>query len=570
MGADTRLRVDYNQAYGVEEAVRAIKAIEAFGIDVAEQPVAAEDCTGMAEAQRRVDIPLMAHEGCFSLRDAITLAELGAIRVVGINSERSGGLSAALKAIDYANIHPVPLVYFDMNLDLHGISSIRGLQEKLRDAAATLSPGEWVIGLQLDDEALQERRLPNRHDLDSAVPDHPVAVLRHDGHTVIANTAAIEACGINANTPDPEGGHIDREPGGFPAGPFRENASSMIKDHLPIPDPKDFLAAARSAFSKLVAQRIPSVGVILQTDEEGPAGEQGAFDLLLMQFLPENIPINVYSVLVASDIDKVEAAIHSQLHQPEVRGGHRIGGLKIYADGTFGSHTAYMSKPFADRKDTRGFLTLPETEICRRMEMAHRIGLQVAIHAIGDAANRVCLELFRRLLDVHPRLGHCHRLEHASLLDQDMVREMARLGIVASVTPAYIFSEKTWLHKRLGQERAKWAHPFRSMIEAGVRLAGASDAPVESTSVLRALQTCVTREGFETQQAISLEQALRMYTTDAAYAQFEEDVKGSIAAGKRADLVALGTDPFAVAPRELGDITVESTIVGGGIIHSRG
>jgi predicted amidohydrolase YtcJ len=467
------------------------------------------------------------------------------------------------------HIHPVLLIYFDMNLDLREVSSMRELQESIRTAGEKLAPGEWMVGLQFDEENLREKRLPTRHDLDRASPDRPVAIIKHDGHMIIANTAAIAACEVTSSTPDPEGGSIDREPDGFPAGPFRETASTIIKDRLPIPDMQAFMAGAESAFLKLAACGITSVGAILQTDAEGPAGAQGAFDTVLMQLLLDRIPINLYSMLVASDHGKVEEAMNSALHQPEGAGVHRIGAVKIFADGTFGSRTAYMEEPYTDAPDTRGMLTTPEEEIYRRMTMAHRAGLQVAIHAIGDAGNRVCIELFDRLLEEYPRRDHRHRLEHASQLNRGLISDIARLGIVASTTPMYIPSEKDWLHKRLG-DRVKWTYPLRSLMEAGVKVAGASDGPIESTDVMRALQCCVTREGFETGQCISIEQAIRMYTVDAAYAQCEENVKGSIGAGKRADLVALQADPLSVSPREIGDIPVELTLVGGKVIFDRG
>jgi len=467
------------------------------------------------------------------------------------------------------HIHPVLLIYFDMNLDLRNVTSLQALQERIRTACAGLAPGEWLVGLQFDEESLREKRLPTRRDLDPASPDNPVAIIKHDGHMIIANTAAIEACAVTPSTPDPAGGLIDREADGYPAGPFRETASTILKDRLPIPDFEAFLAGATSAFGKLAACGITSVGAVLQAGEEGPAGAQGAYDIVLMQLLLDKIPQSLYSMLIADDYAKVEAALLSPLHQPDGAAGHRIGAVKIFADGTFGSRTAYMEEPYTDQPDTRGFLTTPEEEIYRRMVMAHNGRLQVAIHAIGDAGNAVCVRLLDRLLTRYPRPDHRHRLEHASQLNRGIVSDMARLGIIASTTPMYILSEKDWLHGRLGPGRAKWTYPLKSLLAAGVRVAGSSDGPIESTDVLRAVQCCVTREGFETHQCISPAQALAMYTSGAAYAQFEENIKGTISAGKRADLVVLQADPLAASPSEIGDIPVDMTIAGGKVIFSR-
>jgi predicted amidohydrolase YtcJ len=226
-----------------------------------------------------------------------------------------------------------------------------------------------------------------------------------------------------------------------------------------------------------------------------------------------------------------------------------------------------MEEPYTDQPDTRGFLTTSSEEIYRRMVLAHRAGLQVAVHAIGDAANRTCVELFDRLLREYPGKDRRHRLEHASQLSRELISEIARLGLVVSTQPSYIDSEKHWLHQRLGRDRTRWTYPFRSLLEAGVKVAGASDGPIESVDVLHAIHCCVTREGFEPQQCITAAQAIRMYTLDAAYAQFEDGVKGSISPGKRADLVVLSTNPVSVAPQDIRDIEVEMTVSGGKTIY---
>lgn len=467
------------------------------------------------------------------------------------------------------HLHPVPLTYFDMNVDLRGVASIPQLQLRLREAAVGKTPEAWLVGLRFEEQDLAEQRLPTRHELDAACPERPVLVFKHDGHTLIASTRAIEAAGVSASTADPTGGVIDREADGFPAGPFRESAAQLVLGAMPLPDIEALKAGAATAFGRLASHGITSAGAVLQTDEEGPAGAPGAFDVLVMQALLEHVPISLYGILIASDLAKLMAATRTPLHEPTLGAGHRIGAMKIYADGTFGSCTAFMRRPFSDEPNKRGFLTLEEDEIYRRMLAAHGAGLQIAIHAIGDEANRRCIALYERLLREHPRVQHRHRLEHASLLDAAMIADLARLGLVVSSQPLFIHSEKTWLHRRLGAERARDVYPFRALVRAGVRVAGASDAPVESPDVLHAIECCVTREGFEPQQGITAAQAIRMYTLDAAYAQFEDGVKGSIHPGKRADLVILSANPATVPSQEIGSIEVERTIVGGRVIYAR-
>ncbi len=496
----------------------------------------------------------------------------GMIAAVGSRDECESALGGEFEAFDLAgrtmlpgfidtHIHPLVLVYYDMNLDLRGTASIAELQERVRSAASGAKDDAWVVGLQFEEQDLAEARLPTRVELDSACGDLPVVLIKHDGHTAIGNTRAIEAAGVDASTRDPEGGTIDREPGGYPAGAFREEASSLLKSMIPIPDPGEFMAGAASTFGRLAAHGVTSVGAVMQTEAEGPAGADGAFEVPLIGMLLPQIPQSTYAILQASDIEKVKAAFDTGL--ADEAAGRRVGGVKMFSDGTFGSCTAFMEEPYSDHPETRGYMTLGGEELYRRMVMAHTEGLQVAVHAIGDAANRACVDLFDRLLTEHPRSDHRHRLEHASQLSPTLVEDIARLGLVVSTQPMYIHSERGWLDARLGEERTAWTYPLRSLVGAGVRVAGASDAPVESTDVVHALDCCVTREGFQPGQAISGEQAVRMFTIDAAYAQFEESIKGSIAPGKRADLVVLSDNPARVEPGRLRRITVERTIIGG-------
>jgi predicted amidohydrolase YtcJ len=210
----------------------------------------------------------------------------------------------------------------------------------------------------------------------------------------------------------------------------------------------------------------------------------------------------------------------------------------------------------------------PPEELYRRMVMAHNAGWQVCVHAIGDAANRLCADLYSRLFKEFPHPGCRHRIEHGSIVDEKTMRDLSRLGIVVSTQPMFIHSEKDWLSRRLGTERCKTVYPLRSFLDAGIKVAGASDAPIESQDVLQAIQCCITREGFEPHQCISVEEALRMYTLDAAYAQYQDGIKGSITAGKRADLVIIEEDPFKTEPDSIKDIKLVRTVVAGKVLYN--
>jgi predicted amidohydrolase YtcJ len=473
-------------------------------------------------------------------------AESACRQALGVDFESIDLQGAALlpSFID-THLHPIGTIHYQMNANLRGVRSMADLQERLRTIAAELPPNQWLLGLDLDEQDMDEPRLPSRLDLDIAAADRPVVVVKHDGHMVIGNSKAIAACGITTEIPNPAGGVIDRESDGTPAGPFRETAAALLMSAVPMPEFDALVAGARKTARLLASRGITSVGAIYQVDEDGPAGAPGAFEMPAMAMLLDHFPINLYGLLMTRELAAVEQACQSPLHGA-VPGGHRIGGIKIIADGSFGSYTSFMHEPFTDRPDTRGMMILDDAELYRRLEFAHRAGLQIAVHVIGDAAARRVVDLFDRLLTAYPRADHRHRLEHASVLDAPLLADIARLGLIISTQPMFIHTEKHWLHRRLGASRAKWTYPYRAILDAGIRLAGASD--------------------FETQQAISAAEAVRMYTLDAAYAQFEDDVKGSIAVGKRADLVVLSGNPVKTPPDRIAAIRVRRTYSTGKVL----
>jgi predicted amidohydrolase YtcJ len=494
----------------------------------------------------------------------------GTIIAVGEKDACAGALEKGYQTIDLkgrtllpgfidTHLHPIMLIYFSMNCDLGAISSMGGLKLELRRALARKNDSTWLAGLNFDEQNLQEKRVPTRQDLDDVSRDRPVIVIKHDGHSVFANTCAIESAGVTASTPDPEAGKIEREADGSPSGVFREAAVKLILNAMPMPELPALIDGARATFRRLASLGLTSLGVVLQTGEEGPAGSAGAFDVMAMQLFSADCPFSLYSLLITGDVSELEGLRSSAL----ANGPHRLGGVKLFADGTFGSSTAYMQAPFADDAGIKGHLMHQPEELYRQMAAAHNDGWQVCIHAIGDAANRLCAELYGRLFKEFPGAGRRHRIEHASIMDDWTVQELSRLGIAVSTQPMFIHSEKGWLERRLGPDRCRSVYPFRSLLDAGIRLSGASDGPIESQDVLHALQCCVTREGFEPHQCITVEEALRMYTVEAAFSQFEEGIKGSIAAGKRADLVILSGDPVATDPGHIKDIKVEMTVAGG-------
>lgn len=463
------------------------------------------------------------------------------------------------------HLHPIGVLYYDLHADLSRVASIAELQDALRAAAARRPHDPSLIGLRLQDENLAELRMPTRHELDAVCADRPVVVLEHDGHSAAGNTRALEMAGLADLREDPPHGRLGRDAQGIPSGPVFEKASQTLLGAVPSTSLEQLREVAVESFARLASHGITSAGVILQTDAEGPAGSGGSLESIAFQLLLEKVPFSTYAILIGRSVEAAVAARAGALHDPGA--GRRVGGFKIFADGTFGSCTACMRAPFADRPGERGMMTLDGDEIYARMRAAHLAGLQVCVHAIGDAAIEHCVALYERLLAEHPRADHRHRVEHASLVEPALIARIARLGIAVSTQPLFIHSEKTWLTRRLGVERARHAYPLRAFADAGVLVGGASDAPVESTDVLHAVACCVTREGFFPEQGLSAAEALALFTRDAARVQFEEHEKGTLAPGKRADLVVLSGNPLAVAPDAIGALRVLQTVVAGRVVH---
>ncbi len=330
------------------------------------------------------------------------------------------------------HLHPTMMTFFELNFDLSKVNSMRDLQAAVRDKAQHDSTSNWIFGLQFDEQTFDSPKLPTRHDLDQACPDRPVMILRKDGHSVIANTLAIETANITKSTLAPAGGIIEREANGYPSGAFRETAVSLLLQVMPFPEMQTIEQAGVTAFQKVIQQGITSVGMILQTGEDGIAGPQGAFDIPLMELLLDKIPINLYSLLVSGDVSEIDTHKKSALHQRQGILERRIGGMKFWGDGTFSSCTAFMNQPFSDSPNSKGFLIHSQEEMYRRMVNAHTAGEQIAIHSIGDACSRVCVNLFDRLLKEHPDNNHRHRLEHASLLNAQLIEDIARLNLIVA------------------------------------------------------------------------------------------------------------------------------------------
>jgi predicted amidohydrolase YtcJ len=459
-----------------------------------------------------------------------------------------------------AHLHPLVMCVFERQLVLEDAASLADVLDAVADRARSTGPDDAIIGFQLDDERLAERRMPTAEELDTAAGGRSVVILRRDGHNAVASTRALRAVGFDVPGTDPPGGEVVRDAAGNASGVVREAAVAPLLGLMPDIDFGELEAGLASWTARLLSHGVTAISAMCQTTPEGPSGDAGELESFGWALLAERVPFDVQTILITPSVDAVREAREGPLHDPDR--WRRADAVKLFLDGTLGGRTACMHQAFADRPGATGLPALDLDEAYRRMVGAHCEGFQVCIHAIGDRSNHDAALLFERLLREHPG-PHRHRVEHASVLDARTIELFAEHRITTVVQPVSLRSERHWLSDRLGPERVLRAYPFRDLLDAGVPLAGSSDAPIESTDVLAAMAAAVHRTDHAPEQALTGLEALQMYTTGGSAARGTDQVLGRIAPGQRADLVVLDDDPTAVAPERIDAIRVLATVVAG-------
>lgn len=403
----------------------------------------------------------------------------------------------------------------------------------------------WITGRGWDQEKFAEARYPTRYDLDQAATDKPIFLHRICGHIAVANSAALTSAGINSRTPDPPGGKIDRDATGRLTGILRERAMDLVEEKIPPPTLSQYKTASLTAFEEALAVGLTTVHCIISSQHE--------LTVLHELEMAGKLPIRL-QVLIP--IDKLRFA--SQLGITTGFGNDwlRIGGMKIFTDGSLGARTAALSAPYSDDRLNRGILTYKQEELEKLIEEAHTAGFQIATHAIGDEAIRVALSCYRKLRN---RKKMRHRIEHSSVLSPNLISCISELNLIVSVQPSFVRSD-TWIESRLGSRRSRYANAFKTLKQMNVLTVAGSDCPIEPLSPLLGICAAVDRLSPE---SLSVNDAISLYTINAAYASFEEHAKGSVEVGKFADLVVLEKDPREVPASNISRIRVLMTIVGG-------
>jgi len=493
----------------------------------------------------------------------------------------------AMPGFNDAHTHMAPAGRQRLTLDLDNVPSLAAMLAKVQAYAATLGPGEWILGGGWDHTKWAGAKLPTRQELDAVSAGHPAFLERTDGHIAIANSAALKAAGISDATPNPEGGRIDRDADGHATGILREGPTLTIVEKV-IPAPS--LATRRKAIALSIEDAL-SHGVTSIQDfsdwddflamEE--MEDQGTLHLRIAEWIDFNQPVGVLD-----ERRKSHPADDPLLH---------LTFLKAFMDGSLGSRTAAMNAPYADDPNNYGIARYDQAKLNEMATARAADGFQLGFHAIGDAANDMALnamaaaEQVGRPANVPPAPKNAYagmvtaapvgvqprdfrfRIEHAQVVSPGAFERFAKLSVIASMQPSHLLTDMAWAEARLGPERVKRAYAWKSFLDHGVTLAFGTDYPVESISPFRGLYAAITRQNvegtqtFQPQEKLTIDQAIYAYTQAPAFAEFREKIKGRLEPGYMADMVVLDRDITKASPQEVLHTQVLRTVLGGETVY---
>lgn len=447
-------------------------------------------------------------------------------------------------------------------LDLAGSASLADAL-KAATAYAKANPSQaWLRGRGWNQEIWKLGRFPTAAELDAVVSDRPMWLERVDGHAAWANTRAMQLAGITKDTPDPEGGKIIRDAAGNATGIFVDAAQDLVTKVLP----KQTEAEARVVLDRSL-QQIAAMGLTSVHD----AGINVGQDKLYRQYADNNqLTARVYAMIgdVGADFDALSKAGPLRSYGADV---YALRSVKLYSDGALGSRGAALIAPYSDEPKSHGLLFRNGAAMAGLMEKAMKRGYQVNVHAIGDAGNRQVLDAYQRLVKETGSVGQRHRMEHAQVVALDDIRRFKTIGIVPSMQPTHATSDMNMAEQRVGPQRIKGAYAWRTFLKQGSRIPCGSDFPVESSNPFFGIHAAVTRQdaagkpagGWYANQAMTLQEAFRCFTLDAAYAGHQEKTQGSLEKGKWADFIVIDRDLFAMPPADIHKTGVLQTWVGG-------
>lgn len=455
-----------------------------------------------------------------------------------------------------------------MGVKLKNAQSEEEFGRLLAEKSKQLPPGAWITGGNWDHDKWPGGNLPTAELIDQYVPDRPVFVSRYDGHMSAANSLALEMAGITAQTPDPAGGIIVRHPQtGKPTGVLRETAARLVSRIIPPPKREEIKKAVQKALEHAREHGFTTIHQVDMTPT----------NLEIYQELLEEgeLTSRMYGFIAISQRRRlIELGIHRNFNH---KNWIAVGGVKAFLDGSLGSSTALFFEPYKQDPSTSGIFVVDPDKLKKQMMEADRAGLQLAVHSIGDRSNSELLDMFEQIIEENGTRDRRLRIEHAQHLRPEDFKRFDQLDVIASVQPYHAIDDARFAEKRIGKERCKTTYAFHSFLENDVMMAFGSDWTVAPLDALWGIYAAVTRrpldgshpEGWFPEQKISVEQAVKAYTYNPAYASFQEDIKGTLSPGKLADMVVLSQDIFTIPPEEIKDTEVLYTITNGQIVYQK-
>jgi len=478
-----------------------------------------------------------------------------------------GGGKTLLPGLIDAHGHVIDLGFVATQVFLYDSQSLEQAQDRIRTYAKANPDRAWLLGGGWNQVAWKLGRFPTASELDAAVADRPAVLSRVDGHAEWLNTRALREAGITRDTKDPVGGRIERSADGDPSGVLIDKAMDLAEPVIPKPTAADRRAALLAALAHM-----NSVGLTSAGDAGDTAADIALYEKLADQGL---LTVRIYAMIADTGADFLALSKAG----PVIGYGHdrfTVRAVKLFADGALGSRGAALLAPYSDQPTQRGLLFMSDHDMEGKIETALEAGYQVNIHAIGDAANHQVLNAFEAAYKVVGGRQLRNRVEHAQVVALADIPRFKQLDLIASMQPTHATSDKNMAEDRIGKERIKGAYAWRSFLDQGTRIAGGSDFPVESDNPFFGLHAAVTRAdragqpvgGWHPEQALTLLEAFRAFTVDAAYAQHEEKTLGSLEPGKWADFILIDRDLFEIAPADIWKIVVLQTWVGGTKVFS--
>jgi hypothetical protein len=427
---------------------------------------------------------------------------------------------------------------------------------RIGEYAKTLKPGEWILGGDWD-HTLWGGELPDRNWIDRVTPDNPVFINRLDGHMSLANSLALKLAGVDDKVKKVEGGAIWRDAKGRLTGIFKENAVGLIEGKIPSPSPAQADTALVHAMKYVASKGVTSVHHMV-----------GYLDAIERARDNHTLITRIYCMMPLSHWKELKEKVDKEGWGDK---WVRVGGLKEFVDGSLGSHTALMLAPFSDSPEDSGIMVNSMEDLYKWTLEADKAGLQVMIHAIGDRANRLLLNIYDSVVRVNGPRDRRFRIEHSQHLSPEDIPRFGKLGVIASMQPYHLIDDGRWAEKNIGPERIKTAYAFKTLLETGATLAFGSDWYVAPPTPLEGIYAAVTRrtldgknpDGWVPEQKITVEQALKAYTRNGAFASFEEKIKGTLEPGKLADFTVISDDLTKIDPVKIREATILQTWVGG-------